>query len=60
MSENLADPRLKMHPLSGQLAGLHACSAAYDCRIVFSKQKNPKTGAEVVLLINIGTHEQVY
>ncbi len=60
MAENLSDPRLKTHHLSGQLAGLHACSVAYDCRIVFSKQKNPKTDEEVLLLVNIGTHEQVY
>jgi mRNA interferase YafQ len=60
MSEDLADPRLKTHHLSGQLAGLHACSAAYDCRIVFSKQKNSKTGAEILLLVNIGSHEEVY
>lgn len=60
MAENLADPRLKTHHLSGQLAGLHACSVAYDCRIVFSKQKHPQTGAETLLLINIGSHEEVY
>jgi mRNA-degrading endonuclease YafQ of YafQ-DinJ toxin-antitoxin module len=60
MSENINDPRLKTHHLSGQLAGFHACSAGYDCRIVFAKQKHPKTGAEVLLLINIGSHEEVY
>ena len=60
MSENINDPRLKTHHLSGKLAGLHACSAGYDCRIVFAKQKHPKTGAEVLLLINIGSHEEVY
>jgi mRNA interferase YafQ len=60
MVEDLNDPRLKTHHLSGQLAGLHACSVAYDCRIVFSKQKHPRTGAETLLLINIGTHEEVY
>jgi len=60
MADNLADPRLKTHRLSGQLAGLHACSVAYDCRIVFSKQKHPKTDVETLLLINIGTHEEVY
>jgi mRNA interferase YafQ len=60
MAENLADPRLKSHRLSGQLAGLHACSVAYDCRIVFSRQKHPQTGVETLLLINIGTHEEVY
>jgi mRNA-degrading endonuclease YafQ of YafQ-DinJ toxin-antitoxin module len=51
---------LKTHHLSGSLAGHPACSAGYDCRIVFSKQKYPKTGAEVLLLIDIGTHEEVY
>jgi mRNA interferase YafQ len=60
MAENLNDPRLKTHHLSGQLAGLFACSVAYDCRIVFAKQKHPKTGRETLLLINIGTHEEVY
>jgi addiction module RelE/StbE family toxin len=60
MAEDLADPRLKTHHLSGQLAGLHACSVAYDCRIVFAKQKHPKTGADVLLLVNLGTHDEVY
>jgi mRNA interferase YafQ len=60
MAENLNDPRLKTHHLSSQLAGLHACSVAYDCRIVFAKQKHPKTGAEILLLINIAMHEEVY
>lgn len=60
MADNLNDPRLKTHHLGGQLAGLHACSVAYDCRIVFARQKHPKTGAEVLLLINLGSHEEVY
>jgi len=60
MADNLNDPRLMTHHLGGQLAGLHACSVAYDCRIVFARQKHPKTGAEVLLLINLGSHEEVY
>ena len=60
MAANLAEPRLKTHHLSGALAGLHACSAGYDCRIVFAKQKQPKTGTEVLLLVNIGSHDEVY
>jgi mRNA interferase YafQ len=56
LADNLNDPRLKMHHLSGQLTGLYACTAGYDYRIVFAKQKHPKSGAEVLLLINIGTH----
>ena len=60
MAENFADPRLRTHHLSGQLAGLYACSAGYDCRIVFARQAHPKTGAEVLVLVNIGSHEEVY
>ena len=37
-----------------------AKNPALQRRIVFSKQKHPKTGAETLLLINIGTHEEVY
>ena len=60
MAANLADPRLKAHHLSGPLAGLHACSAARDCRTVFAKQKHPQTGTEALLLVNIGSHDEVY
>jgi mRNA interferase YafQ len=60
MAQNVNDPRLKTQHLSGQLSGLHACSAGYDCRIVFSKHKNSKTKTEVLLLINVGSHDQVY
>ena len=60
MADDLGDARLKTHHLSGKLAGLHACSVTYDCRIVFSRQKHPKTGAEVLVLVNIGSHEEVY
>jgi mRNA interferase YafQ len=60
MAVDVNDPRLKTHHLSGQLKGLHACSVSYDCRIIFSRQKHPKTGAEVLLLVNLGSHEEVY
>ena len=60
MAAEIGDPRLKTHHLSGQLKGLHACSVGYDCRIVFARQKHSKTGAEVLLLINLGSHEEVY
>ena len=59
MAEDLADPRLKTHHLSGQLAGLFACSVAYDCRIVFSRKKHPQTGAEVLLLSASGQNQPV-
>jgi len=60
LSEDPGDSRLKTHHLSGRLAGLHACSAGCDCRIVFQKSQHPQTGSDVLLLINIGSHEEVY
>ena len=60
MSENLEDPRLKTHRLSGQLTGFYACSVAFDCRIVFKKEKCSRNDGEVLLLVNIGSHEEVY
>ena len=60
LAADVNDPRLKTHHLSGQLAGLHACTVNYDCRIVFSKQKDPKNSAEVLILVNIGSHDEVY
>ena len=60
LAVDVGDPRLKTHHLSGQLKGLHACSVSYDCRIVFARQKHPETGAEVFLLVNLGSHEEVY
>lgn len=60
MAADINDPRLRTHHLSGQLAGLYACTVNYDCRIVFQKQKLPKGGGEVLILVNIGTHDDVY
>jgi mRNA interferase YafQ len=60
MSEDLNDPRLKTHHLSGRLSGCFACSCGYDCRIVFRREKSKMTGKEVLVLIDIGTHDEVY
>ena len=60
MAVDVGHARLRTHHLSGQLKGLHACSVGYDCRIVFARQKHRQTGAEVLLLVNIGSHEEVY
>jgi addiction module RelE/StbE family toxin len=54
-SENPYDPELKNHKLSGQLKDLRAISVAYDCRIVFAMVED-----QTALLVEIGTHEEVY
>ena len=52
--------KLQTHKLSGKLYGAFACSCGFDCRIVFSIENDSKTGNEFILLIDIGTHEEVY
>jgi mRNA interferase YafQ len=44
--------------LRGLLAGCWACSAGYDLRIVFEFVQHE--GAEAILLLAMGTHDQVY
>ena len=51
---------LDTHKLKGVLAGLWACSAAYDCRIVFEFIRSEGQPNETILLIDIGSHEEVY
>ncbi len=51
---------LKSHKLSGNLYGYFACSCGYDCRIIFSIEKDNRSKAEFILLVDIGTHEEVY
>jgi mRNA-degrading endonuclease YafQ of YafQ-DinJ toxin-antitoxin module len=53
-------PSLKTHYLHGDLEGLLACSVKYTVRIVFNIMKNPDTEKNEILLIDIGTHEDVY
>jgi mRNA interferase YafQ len=60
MSSQVNAPKLHTHKLSGQLAGLFACSCGYDCRIVFSIQEDAGTCEQVILLVDIGTHQEVY
>jgi len=37
-----------------------ACSCGYDCRVVFSLEIDEDSGGEVILLVDIGTHDEVY
>src|SRR5262245_31897742 len=52
------DPQLKTHKLTGKLDGVWACAAAYDLRILFEFVQDE--GAEAILLLTIGTHDEVY
>ena len=58
LQDDAFDERLASHKLRGDLAGLWACSAGYDLRIVFEIAK--RDDAEVILLVSVGTHDEVY
>ncbi len=60
MERDIFAQGLGTHKLSGVLSGLWACSCGYDCRIVFSLETDTTTGNEVILLLDIGTHQEVY
>ena len=60
MQEDVFAESLGTHKLSGTLEGLRACSCGYDCRIVFSVERNPACGGEVIVLLDIGIHDEVY
>ena len=51
---------LKSHKLRGQLEGLWACSVEYDCRIIYTFEQDSDNEEEIILLVNIGTHDEVY
>ncbi len=51
---------LKTHKLRGDLEGSWACSIDYNLRIIFNLAKNPISHETDIILIDIGTHDEVY
>lgn len=58
--ENPYAPILATHKLKGKLSGLWACSAGYDMRIIFDFVKSENQTEEDILLLGIGTDDDVY
>lgn len=58
--ENPYNPTLKSHKLKGKLDGLWACWVEYDCRIIYTFRSKDNSEEECILLIDIGTHDEVY
>jgi mRNA-degrading endonuclease YafQ of YafQ-DinJ toxin-antitoxin module len=56
LSQDPFQPKLKLHPLSGNLGGVQAVSLTYSYRLTLQVRV---TEQEVVLL-DIGTHDEVY
>ncbi|NJD21869.1 MAG: type II toxin-antitoxin system mRNA interferase toxin, RelE/StbE family [Melioribacter sp.] len=54
-THNPFDPQLKTHKLSGTLKDCWAFTLDYETRVIFKF-----LGTDKVLLIDVGTHEEVY
>jgi mRNA interferase YafQ len=53
-------PSLRSHKLEGKLDGLWSCSVAYDCRIIFNFTEDEKLLEIIILLVDIGSHDEIY
>ncbi len=60
MEADVFAPNLGTHKLSGKLDGLQSCSCGYDCRVVFAIEQDTQINSEVIVLLDIGTHDEVY
>ena len=60
LAEDPFHPRLRSHKLKGQLDDAWACSVDYDSRILFEFVSNLESGEEEILLLTMGTHDEVY
>ncbi len=60
LSNDPFTPALKSHKLKGQLDGLWSCSVDYDCRIIYKFEEDNETKEELIVLIDIGNHDEVY
>lgn len=53
-------PSLKTHKLKGKLGDKWSCSIDYGNRIVFQFMDNPHLKTEEIVLLAIGSHDEVY
>jgi len=60
LAEDPFHPSLRTHKLKGQLAGAWACSVGHNARILFEFVQNPVTGKDEILLLTMGSHDDVY
>jgi addiction module RelE/StbE family toxin len=60
LADNPFHPSLRTHKLTGDLSGVWSCSVDYKLRILFEFVENPETKEEAILLLNLGSHDEVY
>ncbi|MBL1209944.1 type II toxin-antitoxin system YafQ family toxin [Geminocystis sp. GBBB08] len=60
LANNPFTPSIKSHKLTGNLKGFWSFSVAYDCRIIFSFSEDGELLEMIILLIDIGIHDDIY
>ncbi len=60
MTEDVFAPNLDTHKLGGSLDGINACSCGYDCRVLFSIEPDAESEFELIILLDVGNHDDVY
>jgi len=53
-------PSLRTHKLKGSLAETWACTIDYENRLLFEFAEHPDTGTVELLLLTLGSHDEVY
>ena len=60
LTEDAFHPSLKTHKLMGELSDAWSCSIDYNYRILFQFIDNSDNHSSSILLLNLGTHDEVY
>ena len=60
LSQNCFEPTLKTHKLKGDLAGCWSSSIDYSNRIIFEIVNHPNRDESVIILLTLGSHDDVY
>ena len=53
-------PSLRTHKLQGNLSETWSCSINYSYRIIFEFIESPNEPEKAILLVNLGSHDEVY
>jgi addiction module RelE/StbE family toxin len=53
-------PSLKSHKLKGSLSEYWSCSVSYEYRIIFTFSQDKESEETLIILIDIGSHDEVY
>lgn len=60
LAESPFHPSLDTHKLKGDLSDVWSCSVESNYRILFEFIEDPEGGEDAILLLDMGTHDEVY